>query len=367
MDTLIESLLQTRLYDPFGLLGLHHEGTDWVIRVFEPHATRVGLLTKSDSEPLKRIHPAGIFEWRGKTEPARPYRLRMYYGSATHDIFDPYQFPSHIPQQDLYLFSEGKLRQGYRMFGSHAIEIMGVKGVRFAVWAPNAERVSVVGEFNQWDGRIHPMRSLGSSGVWELFLPEIQQHALYRFEIRNRDTGQILIKTDPYAQGYELRPGSAALAAAANQHQWRDAEWMAQRGQWDWLHGAINIYEVHAGSWKRHPDGRFYTYSELATDLVPYVQGMGYTHIELMPISEHPLDESWGYQATGYFAPTSRFGTPDDLRAFIDACHQADIGVFLDWVQRIFPKMIGRWRSSTARRCTNMKILVWACIKNGAP
>ncbi len=335
---LIESLLQTRLYDPFALLGLHHEGPEWVIRVYEPNATQVALLSKIGSEPLMRIHPDGVFEWRGKTEPARPYRLRMHYGSATHEIFDPYQFPSHISSQDLYLFSEGRLRQGYRMLGSHDIEINGVKGVRFAVWAPNAERVSVVGEFNNWDGRLHPMRSLGSSGVWELFIPEIQQHALYRFEIRNRDTGQVLTKTDPYAQGYELRPGTAALAAAANRHQWRDAEWMKQRGLWDWLHGAINIYEVHAGSWKRHPDGRFYTYSELAADLVPYVKSMGYTHIELMPVSEHPLDESWGYQATGYFAATSRFGSPDELRHLIDTCHQAGIGVLLDWVPAHFPQ-----------------------------
>jgi 1,4-alpha-glucan branching enzyme len=339
VDTMIESLLQARLYDPFGLLGPHHEGTEWVIRVYEPYATQVELLNESGGESLKCIHPDGIFEWRGKTEPAlHPYRLRMHYGSATHDIYDPYQFPSHISQQDLYLFSEGKLRQGYRMLGSHAVEINGVEGVQFAVWAPNAERVSVVGEFNNWDGRIHPMRSLGASGVWELFLPEIKQHALYRYEIRNRATGNILTKTDPYAQGYELRPGTAALAATSNQHQWKDAEWLSQRMQWDWLHGAINIYEVHAGSWKRHPDGRFYTYRELATDLVPYVKCMGYTHIELMPVSEHPLDESWGYQATVYFAPTSRFGSPDDLRLFVDTCHQAGIGVFLDWVPAHFPQ-----------------------------
>ena len=310
VNTPIELLLQARLYDPFGLLGLHREGAEWIVRVYEPYATRVDLLNNDEAAALKRIHPSGVFEWRGKSEPSqypnRPYRLRIHYGSATHEIFDPYQFPSHLSQQDLYLFSEGKLRQGYRMLGSHAVEINGVKGVRFAVWAPNAERVSVVGEFNHWDGRVHPMRSHGSSGVWELFIPEIRQHALYRYEIRNRDTGQLLTKTDPYAQGYELRPGTAALTAPANRHQWRDAEWMTQRGQWDWLHGAINIYEIHAGSWKRHPDGRFYTYSELATDLVPYVKGMGYTHIELMPISEHPLDESWGYQATGYFAATSR-------------------------------------------------------------
>ncbi len=338
MDNLIESLLQSRLSDPFALLGLHQKGSEWVIRVYEPYATQVALVNETDGELLKRIHPAGIFEWRGKTEPARPYRLRMHYGTVTHEIYDPYQFPSHISQQDLYLFSEGKLHQGYRMLGSHAVEINGVKGVRFAVWAPNAERVSVVGEFNNWDGRIHAMRYHGSSGVWELFIPGIKQHALYRYEIRNRNTGQLLTKTDPYAQGYELRPGTASLAAPANEHRWQDAEWLKQRGQWDWLHGAINIYEVHAGSWKRHPDGRFYTYSELATDLVPYVKGMGYTHIELMPISEHPLDESWGYQATGYFAATSRFGSPDELRFLIDTCHQAGVGVILDWVPAHFPQ-----------------------------
>ena len=338
MDNLIESLLQSRLSDPFALLGLHQKGSEWVIRVYEPYATQVALVNETDGELLKRIHPAGIFEWRGKTEPARPYRLRMHYGIVTHEIYDPYQFPSHISQQDLYLFSEGKLHQGYRMLGSHAVEINGVKGVRFAVWAPNAERVSVVGEFNNWDGRIHAMRYHGSSGVWELFIPGIKQHALYRYEIRNRNTGQLLTKTDPYAQGYELRPGTASLAAPANEHRWQDAEWLKQRGQWDWLHGAINIYEVHAGSWKRHPDGRFYTYSELATDLVPYVKGMGYTHIELMPISEHPLDESWGYQATGYFAATSRFGSPDELRFLIDTCHQAGVGVILDWVPAHFPQ-----------------------------
>jgi 1,4-alpha-glucan branching enzyme len=333
-----ESLLQTRLYDPFGLLGLHHEGADWVIRTYEPHATQVALISKSGNKTLERVHPTGIFEWRSKTEPSLPYRFCINYGSVTHEIFDPYQFRSTIPEQDLYLFSEGKLRQGYRMLGSHSIEINGVKGVRFAVWAPNAERVSVVGEFNQWDGRLHPMRSLGSSGVWDLFLPEIKEDALYRYEIRNRETGQVLTKTDPYAQGYELRPGTAALASTANRHEWNDAEWLRQRGEWDWLHGAINIYEVHAGSWKRHPDGRFYTYNELATDLVPYVKGMGYTHIELMPVSEHPLDESWGYQATGYFAATSRFGSADELRNLVDTCHQAGIGVILDWVPAHFPQ-----------------------------
>ena len=338
MEKLLESLLETRLYDPFALLGLHREGAEWVIRAYEPNASDIALLKDDKPVKLKRIHPSGVFEWRGKKEPVCPYRLRMHYGDVTHDIYDPYQFPPHLSQQDLYLFSEGRLHQSYRMLGSHAVEISGIKGMRFAVWAPNAERISVIGEFNNWDGRTHLMRSHGSNGVWELFIPEIKQHALYRYEIRNRDTGQILTKTDPYAQGYELRPGTAALTSPSKVHRWKDAKWMKQRSEWDWLHGAINIYEVHLGSWKRHPDGRFYSYHELATDLVPYVKGMGYTHIELMPVSEHPLDESWGYQATGYFAPTSRFGSADELRFFIDACHQADIGVILDWVPAHFPQ-----------------------------
>ena len=338
MNKLIESLLHARLHDPFALLGLHRSGNEWVIRVYEPYASQVALLGGTDNQLFKKINPGGLYEWRGLTAPPQPYRLRISEGTVSRDVYDPYQFPANIPEQDLYLFSEGRLNQGYRMLGSHSVEIDGVKGVRFAVWAPNAERVSVVGEFNNWDGRLHLMRSHGSSGVWETFLPEIAQHALYRYEIRNRETGSIVTKTDPYAQGYELRPGTAALTNAAHQHQWQDKEWMTKRGQWDWLHGAINIYEVHPGSWKRHPDGRFYSYSELARDLVPYVKGMGYTHIEFMPVTEHPLDESWGYQCTGYFAASSRFGSPDELRYLIDTCHQADIGVILDWVPAHFPQ-----------------------------
>ncbi|MCX7192676.1 MAG: 1,4-alpha-glucan branching protein GlgB, partial [Proteobacteria bacterium] len=331
---LIESLLQARLHDPFALLGLHRDGDDWVIRFYEPHATQITL----QDDPFTKVHPGGLFEWRGIAEPDLPYRVRVSEGAMSRDVYDPYQFPANISEQDLFLFSEGRLRQGYRMLGSHAVQINGVWGVRFAVWAPNAERVSVVGEFNNWDGRMYPMRLHGSSGVWEIFIPEIKQHALYRYEIRNRETGNILTKTDPYAQGFELRPGTAALAAPAHQHQWQDSEWMEKRGKWDWLHAAVNIYEVHPGSWKRHPDGRFYSYSELAKDLVPYVKGMGYTHIEFMPVTEHPLDESWGYQCTGYFAASSRFGSPDELRALIDAFHQADIGVILDWVPAHFPQ-----------------------------
>ena len=338
MNSLLETLLQARLYDPFSLLGLHREGSEWVIRVYHPYATKVTLLDAPEASTFKCSHPAGVFEWRGKVEPKRPYKVRINEGELSRDIYDIYQFPAHLSPQDLNLFSAGKLKQSYRVLGSHPIQMNGVHGTRFAVWAPNAERVSVVGEFNQWDGRLNPMRSHGSSGIWELFIPEVAQHALYRYEIRNRDTGHILTKTDPYAQGYELRPGTASLAAPANEHQWQDGEWMQKRAGWDWLHAPINIYEVHAGSWKRHPDGRFYSYRELALDLVPYVKGMGYTHIELMPVTEHPLDESWGYQCSGYFAPSSRFGSPDELRQLIDASHQAGLGVILDWVPAHFPQ-----------------------------
>jgi 1,4-alpha-glucan branching enzyme len=329
---LIKSLLQARLHDPFALLGLHQEGEDAVIRFYDPHATAVFL----QGEPFKKTE--GLFEWRGKNAPTLPYRLRVEEDGASREVLDPYQFPAHISQQDLFLFGAGKLQQAYRMLGSHAIEMNGIPGVRFAVWAPNAERVSVIGEFNNWDGRINPMRLHGSSGVWEIFIPEISRHALYRYEIRTRDSGHILTKTDPYAQSYELRPGTASLAAPDQHHCWQDEAWMQKRTQWDWLHAPVNIYEVHAGSWRRHPDGRFYTYRELAHDLVPYVKDMGYTHIEFMPVTEHPLDESWGYQCSGYFAPTSRFGTADELRILIDACHQANIGVILDWVPAHFPQ-----------------------------
>ncbi|MBI5435551.1 MAG: 1,4-alpha-glucan branching protein GlgB [Nitrosomonadales bacterium] len=330
-------LLQGRLHDPFAYLGPHHEKDGYVLRVFNPYANEVSLETASGSEPLQRVHPDGLFEWRGSNEPPRPYQLRIMENGKQRLAHDPYAFTPQISSFDLHLFNEGKLHQGYRILGSHAMRIDGISGVCFSVWAPNAERVSVVGEFNRWDGRIHPMAVHGSSGVWELFIPGIEQGALYKYEIRNR-TGELLVKTDPYANAFELRPGTASRAGVEIKHTWQDAPWMEQRSRWDWLHAPLNVYEIHAGSWKRHPDGRFYTYRELAENLIPYLKDMGYTHVELMPVSEHPLDESWGYQATGYFAATSRFGSPDDLCHFVDSCHQAGIGILLDWVPAHFPQ-----------------------------
>jgi 1,4-alpha-glucan branching enzyme len=242
-----------------------------------------------------------------------------------------------ISADELYLFNEGRLEQAYRMLGSRTEVREGVAGVRFACWAPNAQRVSVVGDYNRWDGRAHPMATHGVSGVWELFIPGLGDGTLYKYEIRNRAAGEILVKTDPYARAYELRPGTAARVTADHPYDWRDGGWMKARADNDWLHAPISAYEVHLGSWRRHPDGRYYSYRELAENLVPYVKEVGFTHIELLPVSEHPLDESWGYQATGYFAATSRFGSPEDFKFFVDTCHQAGIGVILDWVPAHFP------------------------------
>jgi len=343
LDPRAELLLQGRLHDPFAYLGPHQENERYVVRVFNPYASEVWLKTAHGSDALERVHPDGLFEWYGREEPRHPYSLRIrenrlgLNNGVDRLVHDCYAFAPQISDFDLHLFNEGKLHQAYRVLGSHAMQINGIPGVRFAVWAPNAERISVIGEFNRWDGRIHSMAAHGSSGVWELFIPEIEQGTLYKFEIRNH-AGTLLVKTDPYANAFELRPGTAARAGSAIHHTWQDAEWIEQRSKWDWLHAPLNIYEMHAGSWKRHPDGRLYTYRELAENLVPYLKDMGYTHVELMPVSEHPLDESWGYQATGYFAATSRFGSPDDLCHFVDNCHQAGIGVLLDWVPAHFPQ-----------------------------
>ena len=330
-------LLAASEHDPFHLLGLHRDGAQWVVRVFHPYAESIALDFNGAAGRLARVHPDGVFEWRGAAAPVLPYALRVTVQGRTERLHDPYAFPPQPASDDLYLFNQGSNYQAYRLLGAHVETRQGVAGVRFRVWAPNGERVSVVGDFNRWDGRLHQMASLGASGVWELFVPELAAGTLYKFELRNRDSGAVLVKTDPYAQSFELRPATAARVNAASQHAWNDADWLARRAQSDWLRAPLAIYEVHAGSWRRHPDGRCYTYRELAQHLVPYVREMGYTHIELMPVTEHPLDESWGYQTTGYFAATSRFGTPDDLRALIDACHQAGIGVILDWVPGHFP------------------------------
>ena len=337
MPQSLERLLSARHHDPFAFLGLHPAPEGWVLRVFRPAASRITLLLADAGVELTKVDAGGLFEWRGKLAPPRPWRLAIEEGKHRFEITDPYAFGPLLSDQEMYLFNEGKLLEAWRSLGGHSIQVDGVDGVRFAVWAPNAERVSVVGGFNNWDGRIHAMRARGGSGIWELFIPGLAAGDLYKFEIRNRDTGAVMVKADPFARQFEMRPSNAAVVPAASTHAWNDSEWMHGRAKRDWLHSAMNIYEIHAGSWKLHADGTFYNWRELADTLVPYAADMGYTHIELMPVTEHPLDASWGYQTTGYFAPSSRFGSADDFRHFVDACHRAGLGVLLDWVPGHFP------------------------------
>lgn len=242
---------------------------------------------------------------------------------------------------DLYLFCQGRNYQSWSLLGAHS-ETSEKDGadprVVFRVWAPNADQVSVVGDFNGWDGSEHRMRSLGSSGVWELRVQGLSAGAAYKFEIKNRHSGALFLKADPYARATELRPATASIVAAHSQYAWGDEAWLLERSQRDWLAAPMSVYEVHPGSWMRHPDGSFYSWLDLAERLPRYVSQMGYTHVEFMPIMEHPLDESWGYQCTGYFAPSARFGQVDDLKVLVDALHQANIGVILDWVPGHFPE-----------------------------
>jgi len=335
--TLLERILQARHHDPFSFLGLHSEGGAPILRVLRPHAEAVVMLLADGEQPLTLKDKRGLFEWRGKQAPARPIRLRVQEDGKTFEITDPYTFPPMLGEQELYLFNEGRLLEAYRTLGSHVVNHEGVDGVGFAVWAPSAERVSVVGQFNRWDGRSHMMRVRGGSGVWELFIPGMKPGDLYKYEIRNAGSGEILVKADPYGQCFEPRPGTAAVVPQPSSFEWHDGDWLETRAKADWLHAPFNIYEVHAGSWRRHPDGRYYSYRELADALVPYLQDMNYSHVEFMPLTEHPLDESWGYQTTGYFAATARFGTVDDLKYLVDACHRAGLGVILDWVPGHFP------------------------------
>ncbi len=337
MPQSLERLLTARHHDPFALLGLHHAPEGHVLRVLRPEASSVALILPKGNVSLVKTDPRGLFEWRGASAPAHPWRLAIEEGGQRFEIVDPYAFAPQLADQEMYLFNEGRLLEAWRTLGGHPANVDGVEGVRFAVWAPNAERVSVVGSFNNWDGRVHAMRARGGSGIWELFIPGLHAGDLYKFEIRNRASGAIMVKTDPFAQQFEMRPSTAAKVPTPTAHTWQDQAWLESRGKLDWLHAAMNIYEMHAGSWRRHPDGRFYNWRELAEELIPYVTDLGYTHLELLPITEHPLDASWGYQTTGYFAPTSRHGDADDFRFFVDACHQAGLGVILDWVPGHFP------------------------------
>ena len=334
----LQRLVEARHHDPFEVLGRHEEDGQCLLRAFLPHCSEVRV--RDPDLELRRVEGTDLFEWRGDGS-----RLAQHYQLTWVDRdglrwteYDPYCFAPGIGDLDLHLFGEGRHLHAYRMLGAHTCEVHGVSGTRFAVWAPGAERVSIVGDWNHWDGRRHLMRVRGGSGVWELFIPGVGAGNYYKFEIRNRHGRTIHIKADPYGQGFEHRPGTASIIQHRNGFDWADQEWMNARAQRDWLHAPMSIYEVHLGSWQRDPEGGFINYRTQAEWLVNYVKETGFTHIELLPVTEHPLDGSWGYQTTGYFAPTSRFGTPDDFRFFVDYCHRNGIGVILDWAPGHFPR-----------------------------
>ena len=338
LDSNIIDIIEAKNHDPFAVLGSHIENKKTVIRVFLPYAETVRL--NADGPEMQRISGTDIFEYHPDQQKiVSPYQLFWIDKDGfEHHHYDPYCFESILSEFDRHLFGEGKHWQIYQKLGAHLHSVDTIEGVYFAVWAPNAQRVSVVGDFNRWDGRCHPMRNLGSSGIWEIFIPGLGIGCVYKFEILSRLTGQIQVKTDPYGQQFEFRPQTAAIVIHENAYIWQDEKWMDRRQQQNWLHAPMSIYEVHLGSWQRDSRGNFLNYRDLAVQLVEYVKEMGFTHIELLPITEHPLDISWGYQTTGYFAPTSRHGSPDDFRYFVDMCHENDIGVILDWVPAHFPK-----------------------------
>ena len=342
-------LLNFDYYDPFQFLGAHIEKIDGkdavVIRALNPAAKNIKIITgKGESKKsvaMKRIHEDGAFEAIFKTrKKIFSYRFEIeFYNGHKMEAHDPYAFLPVLSDFDLHLFSQGQHQQAYEKLGAHIMEINAVKGTHFAVWAPNAKAVAVVGDFNAWDNRRHPMRVLGQSGVWEIFIPEIGEGEIYKFVIRAQN-GHVLEKADPYAFYAELRPKTGSVVWNINKYKWKDSKWLKERAKSQNLDKAVSIYEVHLGSWRKRPDegNRYLTYRELAHELADYVKFMNYTHVELMPVAEFPFDGSWGYQVTGYYAITSRFGTPDDFQYFVDYLHRQRIGVIVDWVPGHFPK-----------------------------
>lgn len=342
-DPQIAEIAEARHGDPFSFLGPHRVGSVVVARAILPDAETVAVVDAESGAVVaeaERVHPDGVFVAAipDAAETFR-YRLRATTAAGSREFDDIYRFSPVLGELDMHLLAEGNHRDSYRKLGAHALVHDGVAGVSFAVWAPNARRVSVVGDFNAWDGRRMPMRRRDPGGFWEIFVPGLGPGHCYKYEIVGYD-GQLLpLKADPYAAESEHPPATASIVAAPSRHEWQDHAWMKGRAPRNEREAPISIYEVHLGSWRRNlgEGGRYLSYRELAEQLVPYVAGLGFTHIELLPVTEHPFDGSWGYQPIALFAPSSRYGSPDDFRAFVDACHQAGLCVWLDWVPGHFP------------------------------
>jgi 1,4-alpha-glucan branching enzyme len=333
----IEAIVAGRHDDPFAVLGPHDVGGAVCIRAWVPGAESVDAIARSGEllVHLTRLHPGGFFEGRQATRTS--YRLRATRGADTWTLDDPYAYGPVLGPMDDWLLQEGTHARLFDRLGAHPIEHEGTAGVHFAVWAPNARRVSVVGDFNGWDGRRHVMRRRVDNGVWEIFVPGLAVGTLYKYEIIGADGKLLPLKADPVGFGAQLRPSTASMVCDTSAYAWTDESWMASRGAREARRAPMAIYEVHPGSWRRGSGGRWLDWDELADALLPYVAQLGFTHIELMPVNEHPLDASWGYQPIGLFAPTARFGEPAGFARFVDRCHAAGIGVILDWVPAHFP------------------------------
>jgi 1,4-alpha-glucan branching enzyme len=333
----VDLLRRGELANPHGLLGKHHTSEGVIVRAWRPEAESINCVFNGHLiGKLERIDPAGLFEGQLDTDPGF-YQLEVTYGDGkTFTLEDPYSFPPTLGELDLHLIQEGRHRRLHHKLGAHLQEVEGVVGTGFAVWAPGARSVRVVGDFNSWDGRLHPMRSMGSSGVWELFLPGVTEGAHYKFELLTEGRS-LVMKSDPFALRTEVPPGTASIVFQSH-HDFSDAEWMAQRRSFDVYSSPMSVYEVHLGSWRRTPDGGTLTYKDMAPLLAGYCSEMGFTHVELLPVAEHPFGGSWGYQVGNYFAPTARYGSPDEFRLLVDTLHQEGIGVIVDWVPAHFPK-----------------------------
>ncbi|MBI4920286.1 MAG: 1,4-alpha-glucan branching protein GlgB [Devosia nanyangense] len=335
----VEAIVKGQHADPFAVLGLQQPDDIWVVRAFIPHADNVAAFTR-DGRPLGDLiqrHAEGFFEGKVAIDQRQPIRYRARNAGGEWDVYDPYSFGPVLGPMDDYYINEGTHLRLFDKLGAHAIEFEGVAGVHFAVWAPNARRVSVVGPFNDWDGRAHPMRNRFETGIWEVFIPVVGPGTIYKYEIVGQDGKLLPLKADPFARQSELRPKTASVVADLARFDWTDAKYLEARGKKDWRRTPISIYEVHLGSWRKRADGSFMSYDQFAEQLIPYVKDMGFTHIELLPISEHPFDPSWGYQPTGLYSPTARFGDPAGFKRFIDVAHKAGIGIILDWVPAHFP------------------------------
>lgn len=347
MDTIskdtLQSIADSNCDNVFAYLGRHalDESTS-IIRAFLPAADKVEVIDYQHGNTvtvMALMHEAGIFSGICSNSDCERYRLRAYYDGQSVEVEDPYRFGSSIAESDLYLYAEGTHEKAYSFLGAHLITIDGVEGCRFTVWAPNALRVSVVGDFNFWDGRRHVMRNLLPTGVWEIFIPAVDVGAMYKYEIKAKDGNVLPHKADPMGFYAQKPPEQASIVIDPHTYHWGDDHWVAKRDSWTNINRPISIYELHLGSWRRVPEenNRYLSYRELARDLIPYVKEMGFSHIQLMPVSEFPYDGSWGYQPVGMYAPTSRFGSPDDFKYFIDQCHQNDLAVLIDWVPGHFP------------------------------